>query len=245
MSESTIVTAYYEIPSKAPKSTYLNWINNFLKNIENNIVFFTSEDLVDYFKSVRNENIIYKVLPFGELNAIKKYGYDFWKKQKEIDVWRYHTPELGIIWYEKKEFVLRVIEENPFNTDYFIWCDAGCMRHSAYFPSINTFGKNLSNIDKDKLNFQVIGPLQNKSFYAYPDICIAGAIIVGKKETWYRYKELYDKILQEYVNANISCLMDQYIMVSMLEKYKDEFSLIYPTKKYIDVWFFFLEELSL
>jgi hypothetical protein len=241
---STIVTAYYQIPSKASHETYLGWALNFLKNIENNIVFFTTEDLIDNFKTIRTQNIIYEVLPFSELEAVKKYGYDFWQKHKNIDPETYHTPELGMIWYEKKEFVLRAIEKNYFNTDVFIWCDAGCMRSNSLFPKINTFGKNLSIINKDKLNIQIIAPVQNKAFYKHPDICMAGAIIVGNHKSWLDYKNRYDEMLVCYNNENVCAISDQYVTISIFNKYPDLFNIIYPQKQYIDVWFFLLEELS-
>ena len=241
---STIVTAYYQIPSKASHETYLGWVTNFLKNIENNIIFFTSEDLIDTFKSIRTQNIVYEILPFTEFTAIKKYGNNFWQKHKIIDPETYHTPELGIIWYEKKEFVLRAIEKNHFNTEMFIWCDAGCMRSNDLFPKINTFGKNLLIINKDKLNIQIIQPVQNKSFYKYPDICMAGAIIIGNHNSWLEYKNRYDEMLQCYNNENICCISDQYVTMSVFNKYPELFNLIYPQKQYRDVWFFLLEELS-
>jgi hypothetical protein len=241
---STIVTAYYEIPSKASKEKYLPWIHNFLTFIEGNIVFFTTENLIEHFKSIRSHNIIYKILPFSEFNAIQEHGWDFWKRHKSLDPEPYHTPELGAIWYEKKEFVLRVIEENPFNTEYFIWCDAGCVRHESCRGRIKSFGQNLSRINSEKLNVQMIRPIKNKLFYRFPDVCIAGAIMIGKSEHWKNFKKLYDIVMKIYDTENVPVIMDQYIMVSIIEKFPGELNPIFSNKNYIDEWFFLLEDLS-
>lgn len=243
---STIITAYYQIPTgKHTHNEYLGWITNFLKNIENNIVFFTTVDLVDTFRSIRNKNIIYEVLPFNELNAVKKYGYDFWKRQKDIDIESYHSPETGIVWYEKKEFVLRAAEKNYFNSDIFTWCDAGCVRYESIFKKIKTFGKNLTIIDKSKLNVQTIGNINDKKFYIHPDVYMAAAIIVGDKEIWKKTSKIYDEILMDYTNNKVSAIMEQYIYASMIKRYPEYFHCISPQSKHHNPWFFLLEELSL
>jgi hypothetical protein len=61
-----------------------------------------------------------------------------------------HSPELYAIWYEKKEFVKRTIETNPFSSDKFIWCDAGCLRYPQWTPNVYNFGQE-KNIPDDKM----------------------------------------------------------------------------------------------
>ena len=242
---STIVTAYYQIPTgKHTPEEYLKWISNFLINVKGNIIFYTTEKLSLIFKNIRTENIIYEVVPFEELVAIKKYGYDFWQKQKDIDVESYHSPETGIVWYEKKEFVLRAIEKNYFNSDIFIWCDAGCVRYESIFSKIKTFGQNLNILNKDKLNVQTITDIVDKKFYQHPDIYMAAAIIAGNKEIWKITSKIYDEILLDYTNNKVCAIMEQYIYASLIKRYPEYFECIKPRKQYHDVWFFLLEELS-
>jgi len=245
MYQSTIVTAFYKISGKAPFEKYLLWIRNFLTFIKSPVVFFTSEDLVDIFKSIRNENIIYEILPFEELNAIKQYGRDFWNYQTFINLQKCQTPELGIIWYEKKEFVLKAIEKNYFNTNNFIWCDAGCVRNNSYKDKINNFGQNLSIISKDdKINIQLIREIAGKNFYSFPDIYVAGAIILGNKKAWINFKNNYDLIISKYISNKITVIDDQYIMASIVDFFPESINCIRKSSKsYIDEWFFLLEEL--
>jgi hypothetical protein len=245
MINSTIVTAFYKIPSKASFDKYLKWIKNFLNFIKSPIIFFTTEDLVDIFKSIRNENIKYEILEFKELNGIKQYGLDFWKYHTSINTQKCQTTELGIIWYEKKEFVLKAIEKNYYNTNNFIWCDAGCVRSDSYKNKITNFGQNISKFkDNSKINIQLIRELKDKKFYIYPDICIAGAIISGYKEAWINFKKHYDIIVNEYTSNKITVIDDQYIMASIVETYPEVVNCVRKNRNnYIDEWFFFLEEL--
>ena len=96
-----IVSAYFKIPSKASHEFYLEHLKRFLTNIKTNIVFFTTPDLVETLQHIRGDlpinfqliNSIYDIVAF------KRYGYDFWQKQCNIDVEKYHTPEVAAIWY--------------------------------------------------------------------------------------------------------------------------------------------------
>ena len=38
-----------------------------------------------------------------------------------------------MIWYEKKEFVKKAIDQNHYGSDIFIWMDAGCLRDKKWF----------------------------------------------------------------------------------------------------------------
>jgi hypothetical protein len=241
---STIVSAYFKIPSKASHDTYMVWVRNFLLYTKEKTVFFTSEDLVEDLKKIRNENIIYEIMNFNDFISIKKYGMDFWEKHNKLDPEKYHTKELAIMWCEKKEFVLKVIEKNPFNTDIFVWCDAGCVRRDDIFHKIRTFGKNFERLDINKFNIQVIKDFCNKEFYTAPDVFIAGAIFVANKEKWLEYTKLYDEMLLNYDRNNICGNSDQYITASILSKNSNFFNQILPNKVYSDVWFLLLEDLS-
>ena len=56
MESVTIVSCYYRVKSKHPHSKYNEWISNFLRNLRNNIIIFTSEDLVEYLKEIGKDN---------------------------------------------------------------------------------------------------------------------------------------------------------------------------------------------
>ena len=262
---SIIVSAYFKIPSKASHDFYLEHLQRFLSSIDGHIEFFTTPDLVELLTKMRgNLPITFHVMEsIYELNAFKKFGYDFWKKQCIIDVEKYHTPEVAAIWYEKKEFVQKIINlykiNNPNldkpntdkpnidkpNTDIpIIWCDAGCVRDDNWLNIIHTFGKNTCVIPKNKLLLQTHNNIpKEKIYFQYPDTYIAASIIAGYPDTWIKCSELYDNTVFEYNKNNICCNSDQYIWASTINKNHKMFELV-QVKECINKWFYFLEYLS-
>ena len=261
---SIIVSAYFQIPSKQPHSFYLPQVSRFLQNIKNPIIFFTTPDLKTDFELIRGDLPIQfiEMNSIYDMNAFKKYGYDFWVNQCRLDVEKYHTPELAAIWYEKKEFVKKAIHfveslinndtKNDTNTNTynlntsvpFIWCDAGCIRTDNWIPEIYTFGNKIDLIPKDKIMFQLLHTLPHKQFFVFPDVYIAGAIICGYKESWINYSDLYDDMITIYVNNNICVNSDQYIWASVSLAYPDKFEVCNVKYNTVENWFFFLSYLS-
>jgi hypothetical protein len=128
----TVVTAFYEIPSKFSKETYWNWFHNFAK-IPCNLMVFTSPGLVhkvsEQRKTLASKTCIISV-PFNQL-----FHYQFidkYKKQHVKDYYKDHSPELYVIWAEKIKFIHRAIDINHFKTNKFIWCDFGAFRDNTF-----------------------------------------------------------------------------------------------------------------
>ena len=110
----TVVSAFYPIKSKYSLTDYLKWMK-FWSQCKCNLVFFTVEEFVPIIENLRKDIIFpTKIIPleFSQLDGVKKYGMDFWQKEYLKDNESYHTPELYILWYEKKGFVKRAIELN-------------------------------------------------------------------------------------------------------------------------------------
>jgi len=199
-----------------------------------NVHFFTTEDTRDEIKSLVNtHNVIFHILPFDQLTASTQWGREFWNRQYERDRERYHSPELGMIWYEKRHFVCRVMEID--SSDIFIWCDAGCVRDGALEESAQTFGRR-GIIRDDRIHLQSVETPVFSEFYTHPYVCIAGAVIAGSRSAWARYNIIYDKALSEYDEAGISAISDQYVTMRCIDKSPDTFTLHLDNS-----WFKFLE----
>ncbi len=270
-SDATIVSSYYKIPSKKSHEFYVEPVKRFLGHIHNPIVFFTTEDLVEELQSYRNNlPIHFIILPLHEFVAFQRYGYDFWKKQCAMDIEKYHTPELCALWYEKRFFVKRAIEQNPFQSNYFIWCDAGCARTDKWIPYLKTFGQNTSAFSQTHLQFQHIYPIhtcfgttiqayaantKNEAIetnnpyplflFMFPHMSIAGAIIGGTPSSWEWFYDAYDWMVFQYVHHKICVNMDQNIMHSLACNFPDKIECINFEKQTFalqcpDRWFFFL-----
>jgi hypothetical protein len=234
-----IVSAYYKIPSKQPHEWYLPYLINWFRSIRGNIVFFTTLDVVEELKNLVDlSQIKFCILPFEHLAANGK-GIDFWNRQYARDEERYHSPQLGMIWYEKRHFVHKAMMLE-LNTDIFIWCDAGCVRDEQSFYAAKNFGRRVTNLNDNKMHLQQINVFPQKEFCKFPDLCIAGAIMAGNRAAWLAFIEIYEKSLNEYDETGISGIMDQYIIHRCILN-KSELFTLYPHECPIDPWFKFLE----
>lgn len=238
-----VVSAYFNIKSKKSHEFYMEQVKRFLSKIKQPIVFFTTPELIPELKSYRQNLPIQfiEVSNIYEIDAFKKYSLDFWKSQYEIDPEKYHSPELAAIWYNKKEFVLKVIDMYKDFKGHFIWCDAGCIRNDDW--NLEKFGSNLP--DGSKISFQLINPISypESKLFSYPDLpFIAGAIITGNSLAWKKHVINYDKIVQKYIDNNKTINSDQYIYQTSVLMYPNDYNLIYKIDC-PDQWFFFLHYL--
>ena len=245
-----IVTAYFKIPSKQSHEFYKPHIARFLGFIETAIIFCTTPDLVEWIKSLRPKHlpplkfILYNSI--YEIESFKKYGVEFWEFQYSIDPSKCHTKELSALWSNKKDFVLRAIEETRLEEPY-IWADVGCARDDCVNESLKNFGKNIRVIPANKILIQLLNPhVPQKKFFTLPDVYVAGAIMAAYKDGWSAYKEEYEKTVAEYIQGTICADSDQYITASTLVRCPDIFEyVVYDVNLHprIDEWFFFLNYL--
>ena len=238
-----IVSAYYKIPSKQPHNFYITHLQKFFSFLHNNpIIFFCEESTKKEIESfnIPLDNVNFIILPFKNLYEISGINEEMWNKTWELDPEKkYHTPELGLVWCCKKEFV-RLATNFDTNATWFIWVDAGCIRNISWKESCKNFTKRRLSSLTPGVYLQLINPLESKDFYKYPDVFIAGAIIIFHKNYILPYKELYTKTLLQYYTNNTAFIMDQYIMASMFKENHVWLHAI-PCIESIDVWFFFLD----
>lgn len=217
--KATIVSAYYEIPSKFPTTQYWTWIQNFCE-IPFDLVLFTSPNLVEKFQTLRSmhKNTVVIPLKFEEL-----YHYRFYEKYNHhlntLDFNKKHSPELYIIWAEKLKFVMRAIKLNPFNTDKFLWCDIGAFRQPQFQAKFQTFPQ-YDKIVPHKMNFLLLRPFSRENLIpknglvgqTYGEVRMGGGIHGGTVDAWEKYEKLWDETLQRYFDNNKFAGQDQCIM---------------------------------
>ena len=163
----TVVTAYYDIPSKAPKTTYMERMELFFANVPCHLIVFTAPELLKELWALRekhNSKTRMYFIPFQDLENAK--DMDFWKLQLERDLkeQHQHTSELYAIWAEKTAFLELAAKANPFKSDAFIWLDAGYFRDKnsihqlASFPSVT----KLQRFNPTMAYFLEVGPFTKK-----------------------------------------------------------------------------------
>lgn len=258
--DAIIVSAYFRIPSKTSHEFYVPHVKRFLSSVEAEIVFFTTPDLVEQLRAMRPASmrpVLFVALAHGvhDFVGVRTYGFGFFRDQCAADPEKYHTPELAAVWYEKKEFVKRAIEmvrlnrrEDVVDRIPFIWCDAGCIRTDAWLPKVRSFGTGLirfTTTTTKKLSLQLLNePPTDKRFFAYPDVHVAGAIIVGCADAWIKCGRLYDRTLRECLLNGVCVTSDQYVWMSTAVAHPDDFDLVLvPSTGVVDRWFYFLNYL--
>lgn len=117
-----------------------------------NMIIYTDNANYDYIRQLRgtqNTVIIKREL---EDFYVSKY-IDYFRYCKSIDNENNHTPELYMVWAEKTFMTCDAIGDNPFNSEYFLWVDIGCvrdgdvkmLRYISKFPNETQIHKHFSD----------------------------------------------------------------------------------------------------
>lgn len=224
----TLVTSLYDIGrSKLDGRTwdeYLDWFSKTLQ-LKSPMVVFVNENLVDFVQQHRN-GLPTKIIE----EPIEKIPYYYLKDKMDsvIESEEYQSKILdsnriecksslyNIIQYSKFRWLDRASDENCFDSEYFLWVDAGLSR---FFYDINLNnpypGENAkqSLLDiKDSILIQVF-------LSYYPDLAnakelpkeylqdnrsyIMGGMFGAGKESIKKFCPIIDNILDEMLSDNI------------------------------------------
>ena len=249
----TIVTCYYKFPSKHSFENYDKWMSNFLITIDNPMVIFCDNTMISKIKELRKhfESKTYIIcLPFHETYCAQEKYMNYWKKDWERDIEKHlHNPNLYIVWNEKCKFVEKSIQLNPFNTNFFMWCDMGCFRSKEdlklfkQWPAVSF----LNRARTDKMYFLNIVPFQSNDFVLLPnqlsrsferEARIGGTIFLGHKDAFLKYINLFYETMDLYIQHNYFTGKDQNIIATCYIKNPELFELILPKINEGDPWFY-------
>ena len=250
----TIVTAYFKSPSKYTTTSYDEWITNFLTTIDNEMVIFCDRVSFDFISNLRApfaSKTIIVVIEIEELYCSRMQFMEYWRKDIIRDNEKYiHNINLYIIWNEKPMFVGKVMKSNPFNSEFFMWCDIGCFR---YKEELELFKKPfpskefLNSAKKDKMYFLNINPFYKSDFevlsngltksFEYVNR-IGGTMFIGHKNIFEKYADMYYNYLIKYMNNDYFAGKDQNIMASMYVLHPDLFNLVTPVVGEGNPWFY-------
>lgn len=229
----TIVTAYFDVPSKRPSSEYMPWIQRFL-SLQDNMIIFTSNDQVPLFTKLRQKRPNTKVIglkSLEETQMVKDFPAGFWQRQASLDPEKYlHSKELYIIWNEKGHFLEQAMELNPFQSEFFAWVDMGYLRDSLleqqrmirYLPKLLT---------RQQAIFLDVRPL-----LGHGEQYLGGGFIGGYKEGLSKWTTEYYKLL----NANQDRFIgkDQPWMFETCVQHPTLCLWVEPRDTYGDAWFY-------
>jgi hypothetical protein len=226
MMSVTVVSCYYKFPSKHGFQEYDLWMNNFLENINCNLVIFTSPDLEKYImdkrvKFIHKTKVICETIEDNELYI--KYK-DQWDYQHSIDKQKNtgRSKFCYIIWNSKLNYMKKIIDFNPFNSDKFVWTDIGCLRNNnpLLINQIQNY-PNYNNISSDKLDIVLLRPFTNPlQDYFQDEVHFAGAVFGSDYKTILKIHDLfYDKLDELSKKYHSISSEDEEILNKIFKKY--------------------------
>jgi len=237
---TTVVSCYYQLKqSKHSPDEYMSWITNFLVHIDTPIILFSDGPEYDFVCEIRKQAGLFDKFypvrkPLSELEFSTPEWIETWTKQVEKSSYKHlHNQELYRIWANKSFFVKEAIELNPFKSDAFVWCDAGCWRdprlaHSfgkgwpradALTPGcllvlamadLREFGEQLRNPEiqtVDDIVTQI--PTQNT-------LTISGSILAGDKAAWLKWTPMFRRVLETFIKYDLFAGDDQSVITSTI-----------------------------
>lgn len=169
----TIVTALFDIGRDKwvnydlSYHTYMMWMRNILY-FDTNMVIYTEEKFKEFIiehRKVVDPTLEKTIIVIDELHNLDSYRLfydevnslmsdDDFKKKKHFNVPEMTEPLYNIIIFNKLYFIKKSITEKYFDSDMFIWCDAGVLRDHQ--PTIKKDFPNLKKINEgfnDKITF--------------------------------------------------------------------------------------------
>jgi hypothetical protein len=237
---TTVVSCYYQLKqSKHSPDEYMRWITNFLRNIDAPIVMFSDGAEYELLCQIRNQagllDKFYPVRkPLAELEFSTPQWIETWTKQVEKSKFKHlHNQELYRIWANKSFFVREAIELNPFHSDAFVWCDAGCWRD----PQVAMhFGKGwpcsealrpgclllLTMADLTPFVSKITNPeiqtLDDLVTQIRTDniLTVGGTILAGDKAAWLKWIPHFRSVLETFIKHDLFAGDDQSVITSTI-----------------------------
>lgn len=258
MNTTTLVTALYDIGRDKLKGKsahrkfdkYLNWFKNLL-SINVPMVIFIPSYLEYYIVENRPKNYQTKIIirEFEDLSAYKNYyqrmqdTIDNMTKIPPIPNYFHECPEFVTAKYEtiifsKFNFLKEVSDNNPFDTEYFIWLDAGTFYQPPPFNvslpwpdpyKIKLLGDKFLVSDY-KFNKNDKTPLSNKHDYLRlnrNEIC--AYILGGNKIAIDRTHKQFWKEVDSALNMGVINNEQHFLQLLALE-YPDDYYCWYRTR---------------
>jgi hypothetical protein len=220
---ATVVTCIYEARSKHPGAFYVEWFSNMLHVTDPLIVFLDpipdQYSKIDWYELVRSKRqhaptIIVK-LPFTNLTMETQFDESFWLTQlpppfevKRQKGYRVYNEKILLI---KEAAVL-----NPFNTEHFIWVDAGYYRGNNR-PVHGVIVRN--NITKNGVPPNKIMFPQMYNTDSMQEI--AANVWGGTREAILETNEKYWIAFWDMVTKGLKVSFEQRVMVTMCRTWPD------------------------
>ena len=230
--DSVIVTALYKFKSKKPFEDYIQYLNDFVLNVNKTIILFTSPDLIETIPKFHNLKIIPLSIDDWKSNELMtQIEYDEYVQEYSERYMKKEVPDSKLfkIYLEKYVFVTRATELFP-NYKYYVWADAGCIRDKEWIPYLHSFPSTLK-IDSigigNKICFQNRFHISNYKTYQLDKFgFISGSIILGNKLAWKNFRNMFLECFYEMKELKDLVVQDELIYCKMFYKFPNDVMMV-------------------
>lgn len=220
MSTVTCVSGYWKVENKHKNDDFTKWFETTLR-INWPYIFFGTKETIELAKKYRRELPTYYI----ELNIEEFYTY---KYKDKINTDPRHCPsvELNLIWNEKIFLIEKAKTLNIFDSEFFMWVDAGICSLRSKAPSTERFPnlEKLSLLPTNKFIFtssdcSIYEPEKLGSYYHF----IAGTAYLVHESVIETVSALYRVYMDEYIELNNNIYTDQVILTFLYNDYPELF----------------------
>ena len=208
---TTIISAFYPLKSSRHSiGNYRAWIQNFCKIPSSMFIFTTEEYALEIYQWRREllDKTHLIVKPFDRFAMTCPSMMRFWEKQVALDP-KKEAAELYAMWALKQEMVRIAINQNRFQSRWFLWCDIGIQRYSKLHDFYISFPSDVSRLcmpgrmtflEVDKIPQKILDDWDESkpADYPFPDIAIGSGCIVGDADAWNEFGDVYKDMLKEF-----------------------------------------------
>ena len=210
---TTVISAYFLFKSKHSPAEYDKWMRTFMASVSGApLVMFIDTSSYEKYKhlrkSMRTTFVVYGSVwqIMGELEAERNrtYAESYLVSQRHIDPERkIHTSELYAIWNLKAFMVNKVLDKNPYKSEFFIYSDAGAWRSEQpieNWPSEQFVDEVAARIE-DRMLF---GKVNRKDPIAPgKKVSIEGTFFAGSTKAMRDYKRAYYDMHDKMLDARL------------------------------------------
>lgn len=233
----TVVSAYYEFPSKHSVDEYRRWTDNFARLTCHRILFCDTH--CDRFRLVHPHLMVVQwpleQTDMAELEPV-------WKAQLPLDPERHlHKSHwLYTVWAQKAWFVKRAQELNPFNSTLFMWMDAGAFRDTRRLPLLRHWPR-VERAEQlaadDRIVALAIHPVPVTKDFLIGDY-LGGTSFLATGKGWDRFRDLYWQTLVLALVQGQFVGKDQTVFNNMYLRRPEWFRLVDARQSSYDPWFY-------
>ena len=220
---TTVVSMYFNLnASKHSLSEYNAWIVNMLKSVHAPLVMYTDNKSIAFLQANRNSSRytttyfiyddIWGVMRELELRRNMSYLVPYQKEQHDKDAERrIHNPSLYACWNLKTYILAKASEMNEYNSEFFMYTDAGAWREKAFtdWPH-EEFVRNVSQRLNDRM---LVGQIMMKQDrFSIGQDNIEGGFLAGSNKAVAMFQRAFYDLHDQWLLAGLFIGKDQTLM---------------------------------